>query len=300
MGHNHIMMNLSKYKLSCVIDITEIDLHMKNIIKMCNLDKYHKLLKLNISYNRLKRLPLLPNLLEELRCSSNELTEILLLPELLKIFNCSNNKLVGLINLSTFYNLETLNCANNQIIKLPLLPDTLKELNCSNNNLTELCDLSAFYKLNVLNCSNNQLINLPALSSTLEIINCSHNQLINIPTLPNIIDMLICSHNQLQNLPIIPNTILNFAYNYNPIYDIINSDNINTINTRLSIIRKFKFLYFILKYKKRFINFYYKKVVEPRVIIRSHPSNLIKIINNNPNNDIIEIINYFEQLIDIV
>ena len=196
------------------------------------------------------------------------------------------------------YRLKFLFCSHNQLKKLPKLSKKLVKLACSHNQLNRLPTLSN--KLYLLNCSNNQLINLPALPSKLEIINCSHNKLINIPALPNIIDMLICSHNQLQYLPIIPNTILNFGYNHNPIYDIINSDNINTINTRLSIIRRFKFLYFMLKYKKQFINFYYKKVVEPRVIIRSHPSNLIKMINNNPNDDIIKIINWFEQLIDIV
>jgi hypothetical protein len=65
-------------------------------------------------------------------------------------------------------------------------------------------------------------------------------------------------------------------------------------------LRKFIFTYYIGKYKQQFIDFYYKRIVEPKVIIKSHPSNLYKMIEENPEVELEQIINKFENIIDTI
>jgi hypothetical protein len=269
-------MSIEKYLHTLSDDIIELDLSNKNITELPDLSKYYKLTKLNISMNKLKELTKLPPILKELKCSNNKITNISSLPSTLEIFDCTFNKLKELPTLPII--LKVLDCSYNEITILPIIPDGLKIFNCSDNKITEL-----------------QL-----LPSNLRILDCSYNCIIKLPIIPNDLEELYCSYNELIILPIIPNIIDIINYEFNPIYDIINSDDIDIINKKCNIIRRFIFSYNVSKYRKQFKNFYYKRIVEPRVIRRSNPYNLLKIIEENPNRDLMEIIDNFENLIDIV
>ena len=269
-------MDIQEYLLTLPDNIIELDLSDKNLTELPNLIRFYKLTKLNISMNKLKELTNLPSILKELNCSSNKITNISSLPTTLEIFNCQFNRLEELPTLHMM--LKVLYCSYNSITRLPILPNILQILYCTDNILTEL----------------------PLLPVNLRILDCSYNSITKLPPIPNNLDELYCSYNELIILPPIPFLLDIFNYESNPIYDIINSDDIDIINNKCNIIRRFRFSYNVFKYRKQFKNFYYKKIVEPRVIQRSNPYNLLKIIETNPDKNLIEIIDNFENSIDIV
>jgi hypothetical protein len=54
-------------------------------------------------------------------------------------------------------------------------------------------------------------------------------------------------------------------YKYNPIHEIINSNDKYIINKRVKILNNFKYLYYCLKFKKRFRDLLWVKVREPKI-----------------------------------
>ncbi len=254
-------------------DIIELDLSDRNLTELPNLIRFYKLTRLNISMNKLKELINIPPRLKELNCSNNNIINIVSLPLSLEVFNCQFNKLKELPTLPN--TLKVFNCSYNEIIILPIIPDRLKIFYCSDNILTEL----------------------PLLPSNLKILECSYNCITRLPIIPNDIEELYCSYNELIILPLIPNLIDIFNYEFNPIYDLINSNDINIINKKCNIIRNFIFSYNVFKYKKQFKNFYYKKIVEPRIKMKGNPEYLIKLIEENPCKTLEEVINSFENSI---
>ncbi len=269
-------MNIQEYLLTLSDDIIELDLSNKNLTELPNLIRFYKLTKLNISMNKLKELTNLPSILTELNCTNNRIIYISLLPTTLEIFDCRYNRLKNLPTLPIM--LEVFYCSYNSITILPILPNKLIIFYCTDNILTEI----------------------PLLPVNLKIFDCTNNSITRLPPIPNNLDEFYCSYNELIILPPIPFLLDIFNYESNPIYDIINSDDIDIINKKCNIIRKFRFSYTVFKCRKQFKNFYYKRIVEPRVIIRSNPYNLLKIIEENPDKNIIEIIDNFENYIDLV
>ena len=185
-----------------------------------------------------------------------DLKKINYLPELnrfknLKILWCHDNQLTSLPNLSFLENLQELICCNNQLTSLPKLNENLKILNCSNNKLTSLPNLNQ--NLEILNCRVNKLTSLPNLNENLQILNCSNNQLTCLPSLN-------------QNLYAL-------YYYYNPIYTIIDSDNLIIIRKKLKILYIFRHLYYCLKFKSQFRHLLWK-IREPKIMQKYHPSYL--------------------------
>jgi len=169
------------------------------------------------------------------------------LPDDVEKINVSNKGIKYLPDLSRFKKLEILYCDENNLTSLPVLPKNLKELSCYDNKLTSLPNLPE--KLEKLFCLSNNLTLLPDLPENLEILNCKNNKLKSLPYLGKHLNMLM---------------LLN-----NPIHDIVYGGNIKIINKKIKIWNNFRYLYYCLKYRKRFL-----KMMEPIIKKRYHPSYL--------------------------
>jgi Leucine-rich repeat (LRR) protein len=200
------------------------------------------------------------------------------LPETTVSINVNNKQLNYLPDLTRFTHLEKLYCANNQLTSLPRLNEKLQRLDCANNQLTFLPRLNE--NLQTLYCHDNQLVDLPTLNAKLCSFICSYNQLTSLPRLNENLQELCCNHNQLTSLPRLNKKLNTFWYDNNPIYEIINSDKIFLINTKLKILHNFCHLYYCLKFKRQFRDFLWKKIREPKIIQKYHPSYLLNFLTD--------------------
>ena len=128
---------------------------------------------------------------------------------------------------------------------------------------------------------------LPTLNVNLQILFCSNNQLVTLPTLNKNLQQLFCSNNQLTFLPSLNENLRLLTYDYNPIYEIIDSNDLFIINTKLQILHKFCYLYYCLKFKTQFRDLLWQKIREPKIMKNYHPSYLNKLlIDGNEDLDI--------------
>lgn len=107
-------------------DITNLDLRHNNLTYIPDLSRFNKLTYLNVSFNQLTSLPLLPDSLKKLYCDDNQLTNLPSLPNSLKILICNDNQLTYLPSLPN--SLQELECYRNKLTSLPLLPKHLHTL----------------------------------------------------------------------------------------------------------------------------------------------------------------------------
>ena len=160
---------------------------------------------------------------------------------------------------------------------MPALISDLIELYCDGNQLTCLPPLPSSL-INLL-CAHNQLTCLPPLPPNLKELYCDHNRLISLPELPQKLKSLSCENNHITSLPLLSKYLLWLDYNNNPIYDVINSEDIITIRDRVQIINNFRFLYYCVKYKKRFRHWLWTKIREPKIMKHYSPANLVKLLD---------------------
>jgi Leucine-rich repeat (LRR) protein len=192
----------------------------------------------------------------------------------------ANENLTNLPELTRFKKLEILRCDNN---RLTSLPTNLRYLHCNHNQLTSLPTFPN--DLRYLHCNNNQLTLLPSLPNNLQYLRCYDNQLTSLPALPDNLKLLNCQNNKLHLLPDLPNDLQALYYNHNPIYSIIGNDNIYTtnINTARLILKKLnniKYLYYALKFKKKFRKWLWERVRLPKIKNLYHPDNLISMLTD--------------------
>jgi Leucine-rich repeat (LRR) protein len=209
-------------------DITEINISDKGITSL-DVTRFKNLKILYCSNNRLTSLHLNKNL-ERLYCGNNHLTSLHLNKNLQLIY-CNNNKLTSL-HLNK--NLKTLICSNNQLSSLHLNVK-LEKLYCSSNRLVSLLTKN----LKILHCNNNNLSSLH-LNEDLQELHCSHNKLISL---------------------YLNEKLLIIDYINNPIYEIIGDIQIK----KLRVINRFRYLYYCLKFKKRFRDWLWVKIREPKI-----------------------------------
>ncbi|MDU1904711.1 MAG: hypothetical protein E6772_08000 [Dysgonomonas sp.] len=124
-----------------------------------------ELYKLEIPYNKLKKLSLYNNTkLEILECQNNELTSLdLTSAERIWEIDCSYNKLTSL---KVDKNPYILDCSNNNLTKLELSSTSLHRFYCSNNQISEL-KIKHPEQLRVILLNSNKL-NTGALNSIIE------------------------------------------------------------------------------------------------------------------------------------
>lgn len=180
--------------------------------------------------------------------------------------------------------------SRNWLERLNSLPDNTEMLNFEGHNLKVLPDLSRFHNLKRLYCENNRLTSLPILPQTLEILFCSNNLLTSLPILPEKLGILYCENNLITSLPLLHN-VYQFHFVNNPIYDIIlpkSTEDNNVIKKNIAILYRFKYLYYLLKFKKRFRDLLWIKIREPKIREKYSSENLLKLLENEDLEQVLE------------
>ena len=183
------------------------------------------------------------------------------------IIDVSNKNLDYLPDLLRFKKLKELHCDYNNLTSLPILPKKLKELYCGFNKLSLLPVLPE--NLIVLGCSHNKLTSLPVLPKNLKRLFFHNNKLTSLPVLSEKLELLYCDNNKLTSLPVLPEKLKYSCFFGNPICDIIYDYDLNIIKKNIIIWNNFRYLYYCLKYRKRFL-----RMMEPIIKKRYHPSHL--------------------------
>jgi Leucine-rich repeat (LRR) protein len=293
--------NIETYLHSLPEDIETIDIQFRDLTFIPSLERFTKLKKLYCANNRLTSLPPLNESIVTLHCYNNQLTSLPPLNENVKELCCSENKLTSLPPLNE--KLEELYCANNQLTSLPYLNEKLKKLYCNSNQLTSLPPLNE--NLKDLDCNENQLTSLPYLNEKLKKLKCAENQLTSLPPLNEKLEELDCAENQLTSLPYL-NEKLKKLYSYgNPqLNEIIiisgmilrltdeaftnGTSYLNICKKEIQTINNFRYLYYSLKFKKRFFDFLWLKIREPKIRKRYHPSNVIENLQDTDLDDFLD------------
>ena len=245
--------NIEEYLNSLPEDIETIDISNTNITYLPSLKRFYNLKTLYCDHNELTHLPELNSSLIKLSCYNNQLIE---LPEL-------NNTL------------KVLSCEHNLLTQLPKLNSSLKKLYCDNNKLTQLPELNS--SLKELWCGSNLLTQLPELNSCLESLFCEKNQLTQMPELKSSLTYLYCENNQF------PFKISNGGY--------LLHEKINEFNLKFKCLKRFKELYYLLKFKRQFRNWLWIKVRLPRIQNQYHPDNLEEFLCSVNDEDLDEKLN---------
>ena len=162
--------------------------------------------------------------------SFNNLDELPVLPENVKHLYCNSNNLKSLKNLPG--NLISLKCEGNMLKEIVNLPISLTHLDCYNNDITNII---LPINLIMLKCNDNDISNLNLLNNlSLRFIDCSDNNIsdLNLPT--NLIN-LKCINNKIKELILNKNLKYLIADKFTKInnYEILinnNSVDINTFN----------------------------------------------------------------------
>jgi hypothetical protein len=157
-----------------------------------------------------------PPLLESLDISINKLTKLPTIPESVIILVCSKNRLIN-IDLPVNSKVQRLFCSNNRITSLNNLSSNIWELKCSDNDISTLDNLPP--SVGSLDCSYNKITtldNLPQGITRLECNNCLLEQLDNLP--PNM-QILRCQNNKIIKLHNLPEKIRYIYYDNNPCYN---------------------------------------------------------------------------------
>jgi hypothetical protein len=195
------------------------------------------------------------------------------LPEDTDVIDVSDKRLTYLPpTISRFTNLKRLNCNHNRLTSLPNLPETLNALYCCDNELTFLPPLNE--TLVELFCNNNNLSSLPSLNENLRLLYCSNNRLTTLPILPENLRVLYCDDNRLIALPNLNDTLKWLWFSSNPISNIIENDYYDCLDItkkQIYVLNRFRWLYYSLKFKKRFRDWLWIRVREPQIREKYHP-----------------------------
>ena len=175
--------------------------------------------KLYLYYNQITKIENLPDSLQELYLHSNKITEIENLPNSLQILYLHYNQITKIENLPN--KLRDLYCDNNQITKIENLPDSLQELWLGYNQITKIENLPE--NLLTLYLEKNQITKIENLSENLQTLYLEKNQITKIGNLPSSIRNLWLHNNQILELPLSLLELRHltaFKYCYNPIENI--------------------------------------------------------------------------------
>jgi hypothetical protein len=208
-----------------------------------------------VKYNMLKYLPELPETLITLDCTSNHLEELPKLPSNLILLNCYGNKLKNLPELPN--SLINLCVRQNSLFSLPKLPPNLVTLDCRSNYLKELPQIPS--TLIELECSGNKLDILPDMNDIIKIYYFSYSD----QSYKNSIyyNYLLKNYKKKNWIEYIKSLLFSRKQSLNENSSISNisftltGKFINKVNEKL---RKFKYLFYCIVFKKKFILWYEK------------------------------------------
>lgn len=234
-----------------VLPILNLNLSNKNIADFSGLEylrwddpncNYCYQRTLNLSYNRLKRLPNGIGVQDvHLNLSHNEIdtAEFTYAYYDMLDFDISFNHLKYVINdvTGSYSHLTSLNFNNNDLTTLPVFNTIYDaQVYCRKNNFTTLPPLS--WKVSSLDCGDNKisnLINLPyklvglicdhnlltsftfySNSPFINSLNCSNNNITALYNIPSTLSYLNCSYNQISSIPFLPFSVNTLICNDNP------------------------------------------------------------------------------------
>lgn len=183
--------------------------------------------------------------------------------------NTNNNN----TNFMKMFNIETY---------LDSLPENIEVINVSHKGLTYLPNLSRLKNLKTLYCECNQLTSLPSLhlNEKLEYLACNNNQLTYLHVNEKL-EYLNCQNNQLTSFRLNEKLEI-IRYNNNPICEIIGGTN---AIKKLNILNNFRYLYYSLKYKKRFRDLLWVKIREPKIREKYSHDYLVKNLHEDTDLD---------------
>ncbi len=216
---------------SLIKNETVLYLGAQNVSDITGVEYFTSLQTLDIAFNGVEDIAMIPPTITSLNCSSNSLKSISMLPPNLTYLSCYGNLITSISDLpasltyldcnsNPLTNIETLPdaitklyCFYTPLSTLPNLPVSLEYLDCSSCVLTSLPAISA--KLTYLKCNYNKLTSLPALPADLAFLECQDNLLTTLPALPANLPYLYCQNNKLSGLPALPAKLntLNCSFN---------------------------------------------------------------------------------------
>ena len=137
------------------------------------------------------------------------------------------------------------------------LPENIETINVSNKNLTYIPPLKQFTDLISLRCDCNNLTQLPEVNSSLRDLHCYDNEL--------------------------PFKLIYKAR--------LTDTKRNELNCGIQILKRFKELYMLIKFKKHFRNWLWIKVRLPKLQIQFHPDNLKNLLSSINDEELDEALN---------
>jgi len=196
--------------------------------------------QLDLSYQRLKKMPKIPYGTKFLVCTGNFLEEVgrnlpdtienILLtenlfnevpevPDSVRCLSLSNNFIKRVEYIPDF--LEMIFLGENQISYIEYFPDGLKVLYLQSNTLRDIPELPL--ALEELYIHDNRLNSLPELPKSLKKLDCADNDIESLPELPEGLIILNCSDNLIKKLPELPSTLETLDCRVNALTDIPSS-----------------------------------------------------------------------------
>jgi len=160
--------------------LEELYISNNNLLELPDLDKFIKLIILDVSVNNLKKLNKLPKNLIEFCCFENELTDITSVYncKLLKILYINKNNIIDLRFLEGHPNLEILFANYNKIEEIPKNLPKIRKIQITNNKLNKIY---SYFNLIYLDCRNNNIIQLEHQENLRDLIISHNKQLKEIP-----------------------------------------------------------------------------------------------------------------------
>ena len=206
--------SLSESIVELDISGNDIQLVPEDIVKLTNITT------LDISFNKITKIPVLPSSLKYITANNNKITEIANseLPQLFSM-NFSNNELGTLPSL-TNHICSTLFFSHNRIkeISLAMMIRPVEQLDLSDNEITNIpVEIFSLPRLRILNLDSNQIEVIP------DQISESH------------ISSLLISQNPIKQLPLLPKSLESLFAAYCQLTDISNAFTECTRLSKLSL-----------------------------------------------------------------
>jgi hypothetical protein len=260
----------SKCKMLNFSGIIEIDISHKNLTTL-NIEKLPRTLKIfHCDSNRLKKLPKLNDSLEMLFCTYNILYVLPQLNKNLKYLVCTSNNLKKIPKLNK--KLTTLICDYNEITFIESFNDNLEYINCNNNKLKIIPHLNN--KLVSLKCRDNNIKEILNFNENLKVLECDNNQLFYLPLFNQKLERLCITNNPINSI-IFTNNIYYYLYD----------DQILFADKQIKILYKFRFLFYLLKFKSKLRYFLYVKIKKPKMEKLYSPASLINLLKDIDENN---------------
>ena len=164
---------------------------------------FNNVTELILSYNQITKIENLPSSLQYLDLANNKITKIENLPDSSQELWLNNNQITKIENLPS--SLQTLLLGSNQITKIENLPSSLQTLWLGNNQITKIENLPE--NLQVLYLFKNQITKIKNLTNSLQELSIGNNQITKIENLPENLQVIYLFGNQITKIKNIPNSL---------------------------------------------------------------------------------------------